>query len=55
VLVCPPHYERFWNGYEYVNQYIPARYEQRLVQVWIPERHGGGTFDLNLKWKWHTW
>ncbi len=55
VLICGGHYEQVYIGEVYVMQYVPPRYERRLVQVWIPERRGGGTFDLKLNWNWHTW
>ncbi len=66
VLVCAPRYERVWVepiyndgilvqvGY-WRDVMVPGRYEKRLVQVWIPERHGGGTFNLGVTWNWKSW
>ncbi len=62
VLVCGAHYQRVWISEPYTpvggywsEVYVPARYERRLVQVWIPERKGGGSFNLGITWNWHTW
>lgn len=66
VLICGPHYEQVWveplfRGQRLIQVgywrecYVPARYERRLVQVWIPECRGGGALDLHINWNWHTW
>lgn len=54
VQVCGAHYERVWLGY-WATVYVPCRYERQVVQVWIPERRGGGSFNLGVTWNWHTW
>ncbi len=55
ICVCCGHYERYWDGCRWVSYYTPPRYETRIIQVWIPERHGGGTFDIKVNWNWRTW
>lgn len=66
VLVCAPRCERVWVDPIYQGQrilqvgywrdvVIPAVYERRLVQVWIPERNRHGSFDLHINWNWRTW
>ncbi len=67
ILLAPAHYERVWyeplyspegylvrNGY-WGTVYVTALYQRQQVQVWVPERRGGGEFNLGIKWNWHTW
>jgi len=35
-LVSPARIEKYWDGHVWVETNIPARYETRNVQVWIP-------------------
>lgn len=55
ICICEGHYERFWDGRCWVSYYAPPRYESRLVQIWIPERHGGGSLNFKINWNWRTW
>lgn len=55
VQVYGPHYENVLLYGRVVSVLVPARYERQLVQVWIPDRRGGGSFNLGVTWNWHTW
>ncbi len=55
VLVRESYYERVWIDGYWRDVYVPARYERKIVQVWIPERKGGGSFNIGITWNWRTW
>ncbi len=62
VVVCPGRYERVWMPASYfcgrlvrhpywAEHYVPPRYTQRPVQVWVPEIRGSG----GVSWQWRLW